>query len=53
MPGEEDHLPDVGGGAQDVEVVTVEPDGEMPALLTTRYSPQYDFQSAALMEISH
>lgn len=36
-----------------VKVVTVEPDGEMPALRTTRYSPQYDFQSAALMEISH
>jgi len=36
-----------------VKVVTVEPDGEALALRASRFNPQYDMQSAALMEISH
>ena len=36
-----------------VKVVTVEPDGESLALRASRFNPQYDMQSAALMEISH
>lgn len=36
-----------------VKVVTVEAAEDAPSQNTQRYSPQYDLQSAALMEISH